>query len=168
MAKHRNYTSAYNEAESEASEDPKEKIRCVAHGCPLAGSRNDGGDGWTCSYHAMAGGSNQWPFVTKVINENAHYQRMLKAVNKLRAHEFDELQRLNSWAVHKLIMPVAEESHCHWQGRVRATIHRALQHKVHEALEDQANRFSSGGRNVSQAVKELTSGVLIQKVKKSA
>lgn len=162
MAK-RGYESAYNDALNEEPMDPKEKIRCKAHGCPLAGSQNHGGDAWVCTYHGLAGGDTQWPHITKVINDNLHYQRMLKAVNSLKADEFDKLQERGSWEVHKFIKPAKGETHSHWQHRARQTIHKALKHKVVQAMEEQANRFTSNGEHVSKAVKELTSGALLFK-----
>lgn len=138
---------------------PAQAIKCKAHACPLNGSVSETGEGWLCPYHAKASGRAS-PKVTQMINENYRLIQIEKTINKLRADEYDDLIKRGGIELHELMKPVEGEKHPQWQHRLRQMIHRTLLKKTNQIVEQDELDRQGSSRDVSRAVRDLTSGIL--------
>ena len=154
--------SAYN-SQHEAPPEEEYSSRCPAADCPMMASLYIDGGPWACRYHAKQP-VNIWVKITELLKQNKRWFKILKAADNLSAAEYDELQRADSWELDELLRPVKDELHPCWTLRIKETIYRALKDKINAIAE--ANEVGGGGgyKNAS-SIRDLTSGVLLKKVK---
>jgi hypothetical protein len=158
---------AYNKRENNHQKDePKVSINCPAQDCPLRSSVFLDGGPWTCRYHAKQP-KQVWPKITQIITENNRWINLIQVAGSVRPEEYDNLMSRDAFELDELVRPTKGELHTQWVFRVKDTIYRALKHKINEAVEDNETRFRDSDQNSSKwAVKMLTSGELLKKVKR--
>lgn len=158
--------SDYNpkEKEPEPQKTRAEHLSCQAQGCPLPGSVSVLGGSWCCVYHSAAAREN-WPKVTDLLNSNKRVFHITELARKLTSAEFDSLNQSGAWKINERIKPLPKENHAQWVWRVISLAHKSIKDKTIDIMQDKQQSFDGiepGKVNVSQAVAELTSGVLLK------
>ena len=147
--------SAYNNT---TEPKPTSQFTCAAYDCKLPGSIKLGGE-YACPYHSKAP-TPAWPKITQMLKENWRYIELWKAATKLQAHEYDQLQQSESWALDEFIKPQSTENFLQWQHRAKTSAHKVLMGKTNQIADSYSDGYS-GYR--SNAVAKLISGELLKR-----
>lgn len=148
--------SAYN---NETEQNPHSN-RCSASGCPMIASLSIDGSPWACRYHVRQP-VNIWLKITELLKQNKRWFNIIKSADSISAHQYDAIQKANTWELDDLIKPVEGENHKHWVLRTKETIYKALMYKINQIAE--VNEISVSGAKNSSSIRQLTSGVLLKK-----